>query len=91
MRAYNTHNTISGKYSSILGGQNNVINHNFAAVFGNGVNTVANNTFHIEQLNANAVPGPFVAPPPLGAVPIGSLFFSLAPFIIPGAKILYIQ
>ena len=36
--------------SAILGGYGNTVKHNYAAVFGNGITTVRNNTFHIGSL-----------------------------------------
>jgi hypothetical protein len=64
-----------GIYSSILGGQGNTINHPYAAVFGNGINTVAANTFHMENIWSQGI----------GATPVMLLNLPLANPGIPGA------
>jgi hypothetical protein len=80
MRAYNTHNTISGAYSAILGGSGNNDNgFAYAGIFGQNVGAVAANMFHIESLNVNAMPGPTTGGPLL---PAGTLYWDNV--IIPG-------
>jgi hypothetical protein len=61
-------NVISGRCSAILGGQGNNVTHNFAAAFGNGINSVANDMFHVSCLNA-------VNSPALAGQPPGTLTF----------------
>jgi len=56
--------------SAVLGGFNNKVNHPFAAIFGNGLTTVAPNTFHVECLNALNTP--------LGSSwPVGTIYYEL--------------
>ena len=49
-------NCICAQHSAILGGNNNKVTHNCAGVFGNGVNSAAANTFHVNCLNAVSTP-----------------------------------
>lgn len=70
----------SHHYAAILGVQNNVVNHDWAAVFGNAITSVATNTLHVECLNAVNTPigtaGPF---------PPGTIFYSATPVLPVGA------
>ena len=72
------YNTISSPYSSILGGSGNTIGVGFqyAGVFGQNVNAVASNTFHVECLNAVNTPISTVA----SSFPIGTIFVCNAPY-----------
>ena len=71
----------TAQFSAILGGCNNTVNHDFAGIFGCGITSVANNTFHVECLNAVNTPtgvaglpsGTIVkvsGAPPMGALPL---------------------
>jgi hypothetical protein len=55
---YGLGNTVSGSYSSVLGGSGNTVSaaYSYAGVFGQNVSAVASNTFHVECLNACATP-----------------------------------
>lgn len=63
--------------AAILGGQNNVVNHDYAAVFGNGLSSAAADTFHVSCINAINTPS-FVS----GGFPAGTLQYILAPAIL---------
>ena len=81
-------NRVSGPYSSILGGSGcNDNGFNYAGLYGQNVNAVANNTFHIEGLNANAIPFGGGGIPGL---PAGTVYWDFDTVNIPGAKLLYI-
>jgi hypothetical protein len=66
-------NTVSGYYSAILGGKGNLVTHNCAAAFGNGISSVAPNTFHVNCLNACDTPAY------VGGLPPGTIFKSATP------------
>ena len=65
-------NRLSGAYSAILGGQNNTLSHNCAGLFGNGLVSCSDDTFHVSCLNAVNTPliGGFIAPGTLYKIPI---------------------
>jgi hypothetical protein len=76
--------TLSGNASVILGGRSNTVTHNCAAVFGDSLTSVADNTLHVNCLNAVSTPIRPGGPPlpagtifrydsSLGAPPVGSL------------------
>lgn len=67
-------NTINANCASILGGCGNTVNHDYAAVFGNNITSAANNTLHVECINAVNTPIGF-----LGTMPIGTIFADTAP------------
>jgi hypothetical protein len=79
-------NTVSAACSAILGGANNNVTHPSAAVFGNGVNSQAPDTFHVSCLNAvntpNVAIGPF-AP--------GTVFWKAGNTLTAADKVLVIQ
>ena len=62
-------NTITGMCSAILGGEGNTVTHCYAAAFGFGLNSVADNTFHVSCLNALNTPLAYSA-----ALPTGTIF-----------------
>jgi hypothetical protein len=66
-------NTVNGTYSSILGGSGNTVGaaYSYAGIFGQNLNAVSSNTFHVECLNAVNTPGPGC---PFGAPP-GTIFW----------------
>ncbi len=81
------HQTSSGDYNAILGGgYNNDCGFSHVAIFGQNVNAVANNTFHVECLNAantpNVAAGPF---------PTGTIFWKAGNLLGPGDKVLVLQ
>ena len=60
------YNTVLGNYSAILGGSGNTVpvGCNFVGIFGNSITAVADNTFHVNCLNACGSPsGPGLLPP----------------------------
>ncbi len=68
-------NAVSGACSAILGGQGNNVTHNFAAAFGNGINSVANGHFHINNLwIAPATYNWFLGIAPGGTFPPGTVY-----------------
>jgi len=84
-------NTINANspFSAILGGNNNVIpaGCSNAGIFGQGITAVASDTFHVNCLNANSIPGPYAG---ITFLPTGTVYYGTGPAIIPGAKVLYI-
>jgi UDP-glucose 6-dehydrogenase len=49
-------NTLAADYSSILGGKNINITHDYAYAMGNNVDSVSTNTTHVDQLYAKSLP-----------------------------------
>jgi len=67
---YRNGNTVSANYSSMVGGcGNSDAGFNFAGVFGQGITAVANNTLHVNCLNAAGTPGA------IGGLPVGTVFY----------------
>ena len=83
-------NTVSRIYSAVLGGSGNTINaaYQYAGIFGQNVNAVANNTFHVNCLNACSTPDYTIS----GPFPIGTIFYLPIGSAIPAnVAPLYIQ
>ena len=73
----------AGLYSSIVGGSNNTASRYYsviggsgnndagftATIFGQGITAVANNTLHVNCLNAAGTPGA------IGGLPVGTVFY----------------
>jgi hypothetical protein len=67
--ANGSNNSVTGNYSAILGGSGNSDGgYSYAAVFGQGITAVANNTFHVQCLNV-------INAPLFGAWPSGTLAY----------------
>ena len=79
-------NKVNGNCSVVIGGSGNTVNHNYASIFGNGLTSCANDTFHVSCLNVINTP----ATP--GTWPSGTIFRVTPGFPPPpGAKQLYIM
>ncbi len=74
--------------TNFLGGGNNLVKHNYAGVFGCNITTAANNTFHVECLNAINTP---VGPG--GVYPAGTVYYQIGvlPFPFNLCKVLFLQ
>jgi|GEM_PF-5967871 len=51
-----TTNKVNGACSAVLGGQGNTVTHDYAAVFGHNLSSVANDMFHVSCINAPNTP-----------------------------------
>jgi hypothetical protein len=81
-------NTISGNYNTILGGTGNTDSgYSHVGIFGNNVSAVANNTFHVECLNACSTPGYSGS----GSFPAGTIFKLISGTPPAGSHPLYIM
>jgi hypothetical protein len=79
-------NCVAGNFSVILGGTGNSDGgFNNVGIFGQTITASAANTFYVNCLNANSIPGPYAAPPGL---PMGTIWYGPAGIVT--AKALYI-
>ncbi len=71
-------NIMNGQCSTIIGGVGNTVNHNLAAVFGNGITTAAAGTMHVSNLWLQpGVYNTFVGVAPIGTFPPGTVYVDI--------------